>query len=108
MLHEVDDVTAARHAIERGSAKRRARALEYLDNLLRANVRKRVLPLIDESSPETKVDHANHVLGTRPRSLEDTLAQLIHDDNPVVAATAVHYAQAASRCCRSSSTTSSG
>ena len=91
VLHEVDDVTAARHAIERGSTKRSARAIEYLDNLLRANVRKRILPLIDESSPETKVDHANHVLGTRPRSLEDTLAQLIHDDNPVVAATAVHY-----------------
>ena len=91
VLHEVDDVTAARHAIERGSTKRRARAIEYLDNLLRANVRKRVLPLIDESAPEAKVDHANHVLGTRPRNVEDTLAQLIHDDNPVVAATAVHY-----------------
>ena len=91
VLHEVDDVTAARHAIERGSTKRRARAVEYLDNLLRANVRKRVLPLIDESPPEAKVDHANHVLGTRPRNLEDTLAQLIHDDNAVVAASAVHY-----------------
>ena len=91
VLHEVDDVTAARHAIERGSAKRRARAIEYLDNLLRANVRKRILPLIDESAPEAKVDHANHVLGTRPRNVEDTLAQLIHDDNPVVAASAVHY-----------------
>ena len=91
VLHEVDDVTAARHAIERGSTKRRARAIEYLDNLLRANVRKRVLPLIDESPPEAKVDHANHVLGTRPRNLEDTLAQLIHDDNAVVAASAVHY-----------------
>ena len=91
MLHEVDDVTAARHAIERGSAKRRARAIEYLDNLLRANVRKRILPLIDESPPEVKVDHANHVLGTRPRNLEDTMAQLVHDDNPVVASSAVHY-----------------
>ena len=91
VLHEVEDVTAARHAIERGSATRRARAIEYLDNLLRANTRKRILPLIDESPPEAKVDHANQVLGTRPRSLEDTLAQLIHDDNPVVAASAVHY-----------------
>ncbi len=91
VLHEVADVIAARHAIERGNPKRRARAVEYLDNLLRANARKRILPLIDESPPEAKVDHANHVLGTRPRNLEDTLAQLIHDDNPVVAASAVHY-----------------
>ena len=91
VLHEVDDLTAARHAIERGSGKRRARAIEYLDNLLRGNVRKQFLPFIDESSSEAKVDHANRVLGTRPRDLEDTLAQLIHDDNPVVAATAIHF-----------------
>ena len=92
VLHEVGDVTAARHAIESGDRKRRAHAIEYLDNLLRGNVRKCIMPLIDETPMAAKVQHANRVLKTRPRDLEDTLAQLIHDGDPVVAATAIHYA----------------
>ena len=92
ILHGVEDVAAARRAIEGGDARRRARALEYLDNLLPRDVRRRILPLIDETPPADKVVHANNVLGTRPRDVEDTLAQLIHDVNPVIAATAIHYA----------------
>ncbi len=91
ILHEVGDVAAARHAIERGDPRRRARALEYLDNVLPGSVRKRILPLIDETPLSAKVEHANVLLGTRPRDLEDTLAQLIHDTNPVIAATAIHF-----------------
>ena len=91
ILHEVGDVAAARHAIECGDTRRRARALEYLDNVLPGNVRKRILPLIDETPLSAKVEHANILLGTRPRDLEDTLAQLIHDTNPVIAATAIHF-----------------
>ena len=91
ILHEVGDVAAARRAIEGGDARRRARALEYLDNVLPGNVRKRILPLIDETPLSAKVEHANVVLGTRPRDLDDTLAQLIHDTNPVIAATAIHF-----------------
>ena len=92
ILHEVGDVAAARHAIDFGDPRRRARGLEYLDNVLPGNVRKRILPLIDETPLSAKVEHANRLLGTRPRDLEDTLAQLIHDTNPVIAATAVHFA----------------
>ena len=91
ILHEVGDVAAARHAIEFGDPRRRARALEYLDNVLPGSVRKRILPLIDETPLSAKVEHANGLLGTRPRDLEDTLAQLIHDTNPVIAATAIHF-----------------
>ena len=92
VLHEVDDVTAARHAIESGDRTRRAHAIEYLDNLLRGNVRKCIMPLIDETPMSAKVHHANRLLKTTPRDLEDTLAQLIHDGDRVVAATAIHYA----------------
>ena len=91
ILHEVGDVAAARHAIERGDPRRRARALEYLDNVLPGNVRRRILPLIDETPRSAKVEHANILLGTRPRDLDDTLAQLMHDANPVIAATAIHF-----------------
>ena len=91
VLYDVDDVAAARHAIESGGAKRRAHGLEYLDNLLSANVRKRILPFIDETPLADKVYQANVVLGTTPRDLDDTLAQLIHEGNPVIAASAIHF-----------------
>ena len=35
--------------------------------------------------------YANLVLKSRPRDLEDTLAQLVHDDDPVLAAAAIHF-----------------
>jgi CRP-like cAMP-binding protein len=37
------------------------------------------------------VRYANLVLKSRPRDLEDTLAQLVHEDDPVVAAAAIHF-----------------
>ncbi|HET9268418.1 MAG TPA: MFS transporter [Vicinamibacterales bacterium] len=91
LLQPAEDLAAVRNAIEHGDPRRRAAALEYLDNILGATVRKRVLPLIDESPIADKVRHASQVLNTRPRGVEDTLAQLVHDDDHVVAAAAVQF-----------------
>jgi ATP:ADP antiporter, AAA family len=91
LLYHVDDVAAARYTIEQGGSRRRAAAVEYLDNLLGGMVRKRVMPILDESPLTEKVRYANAVLKSRPRDLEDTLAQLVHEDDPVVAAAAVHF-----------------
>ena len=91
VLHEVDDIAAARQAIDRGNHKRRTHAIEYLDNVLQGKVRKRVMPLIDETPASAKVDHANLALRTRPRDLGDTLAQLVYDADPVIAACAIHF-----------------
>jgi AAA family ATP:ADP antiporter len=91
LLYHVDDVAAARYTIEQGGSRRRAAAVEYLDNLLGGVVRKRVMPILDDSPLTEKVRYANAVLKSRPRDLEDTLAQLVHEDDPVVAAAAVHF-----------------
>jgi AAA family ATP:ADP antiporter len=91
LLYHVGDIAACRHTIEQGEAKRRAAAIEYLDNLLGGMVRRRVLPILDDTPLADKVRHANSVLRSRPRELEDTLAQLVHDDDPVVAASAIHF-----------------
>ena len=92
VLYEVDDIAVARQAIEHGGSKRRTHAIEYLDNVLQGKVRKRIMPLIDETPPSAKVDHANLALKTRPRDLYDTLAQLIYDADPVIVAAAIHFA----------------
>ena len=91
VLHEVDDIAAARQAIEHSEGKRRAHAIEYLDNLLQGNVRKRIMPLIDETPLAARIDHANLALRTRRRDLYDTLAQLVYDADPVIAAAAIHF-----------------
>jgi ATP/ADP translocase/HEAT repeat protein len=90
-LLQGEELTAVRDAIDHGDPRRRAAALEYLDNVLGTAVRRRVLPLIDESPVADKVRHANQVLSTRPRPLDDTLAQLVHDDDPVVSSAAIQF-----------------
>ncbi len=104
LLYHVDDVAAARFTIEQGERRRRAAAVEYLDNLLGGVVRKRVMPILDDTPLAEKVRYANGVLRSRPRDLEDTLAQLIHDDDPVIAASAIHFAVAAADSPRSKAT----
>jgi hypothetical protein len=51
---------------------------------------RRVLPILDDTPWADKVRHANAMLKSRPRELDDTLAQLVHDDDAVVAASAIH------------------
>jgi len=50
-----------------------------------------VMPILDDTPLAEKVRYANNVLRTRPRDLEDTLAQLVHDEDPVIAASAIHF-----------------
>jgi len=92
LLYHIEDVAAARFTIEQGERRRRAAAVEYLDNLLGGVVRRRVMPILDDTPLSEKVHYANGVLRSRPRDIEDTLAQLIHDEDPVIAASAIHFA----------------
>ena len=48
LVHPPTDIGAVRHAINDGDAKVRSRAIEYLDNLLEGDVRRRVMLLVDE------------------------------------------------------------
>ena len=92
LLYRVEDVAAARVSIERGGVRQRAAAVEYLDTLLGGVVRKRVIPILDDTPTSEKVRYANLVLKSRPRELDDTLAQLVHDDDPVISVSAIHFA----------------
>jgi ATP:ADP antiporter, AAA family len=91
LLYHAGDVAAARYTIEQGESRRRAAAVEYLDNLLGGVVRRRVMPILDDLPLSEKVRYANAVLKSRPRDLDDTLAQLVHEDDPVIVAAAIHF-----------------
>ena len=89
LLYPWKDVAAARWSIEHGDNRARANALEYLDNVLSAQLRHRVLPVLEEMPLKEKVRRGNVFLKTRPRDVETTLLELINDDDQVIAAAAI-------------------
>jgi HEAT repeat protein len=93
LIYPWTDVAAARYTIEHSDGRARAGALEYMDNLLGGALRKRVMPLIEGSPMAERVRFANLILKSRPRDLADTLAQLVYDSDPVVAAAAIHFVE---------------
>jgi hypothetical protein len=61
----------------------RANALEFLDAVLKPQVRTLVLPLLDpQVSRQERVRLANEVLGTRVESHEDAVSALMHSPDP--------------------------
>jgi AAA family ATP:ADP antiporter len=91
ILHPWQDVAAARWAIERGDARSRSSAIEYLDNVLAGPLRKHVLPVLEDLPLDDKVRRGNVLLSTRPRDVDETLLHLVNDDDPVVSAAAIQF-----------------
>jgi ATP:ADP antiporter, AAA family len=89
LLYPPVDIDAARYTLEHGDARGRSSASEYLDNILSGPLRKQVLPVIEDMPREERVRRGNVLLKTRPRDIEETLLQLINDDDPVTAAAAI-------------------
>jgi ATP:ADP antiporter, AAA family len=89
MLHPSDDIAAVRSALSHSDTRLRSGAIEYLDNLLSGDVRKRVMILIEDMPDAERVKRGNAIFKTRVRDVEDTLAQLVHDDEEVIAGAAI-------------------
>jgi AAA family ATP:ADP antiporter len=89
LIYPWKDVVAARWAIEHGDGRAKASALEYLDNLLQGPIRRRLMPILDEMPLEERVRRGNVLIKTRERDIEESLLQLINDDDEIVSATAI-------------------
>jgi ATP:ADP antiporter, AAA family len=89
LLYPWKDIAAAQWTLEHGEARSRASASEYLDNILGGQLRKKLMPILEDLPRAEKVRRANVVLKTRPRDVEETLLQLINDDDQVIAACAI-------------------
>ena len=94
LIYPSTDIAGARWALEHGDSRARARSLEFLDNILTAALRKRLMPVLEDAPIEEKVRKANVMLRTRQRNEEETLLQLINDDDPAVASLAIDHARA--------------
>ncbi len=86
LLHPWKDIAAARHTIEQGDARSRAGVLEYLDNLLTGDLRKILIPLIENARAEDATSFAETGAGA-----ETALAALIQDEDAVVASAAIYF-----------------
>ena len=93
LIYPWKDIAAARWTLEHGVGRAKASASEYLDNILSGPLRKQVMPMLEDMPREEKVRRANVILRTRPRDAEETLLQLINDEDQVVAATAIDTAR---------------
>jgi AAA family ATP:ADP antiporter len=89
LIYPWKDIAAAEWTLEHGDTRSRASASEYLDNVLSGRLRKRIMPLLEDLPMEEKVRRGNVLVQTRPRDVEETLLQLINDDDQVVAAAAI-------------------
>ncbi|MEO5823799.1 MAG: Npt1/Npt2 family nucleotide transporter [Vicinamibacteraceae bacterium] len=77
------DVESAYVGVMAEDATVRANALEFLDAVLKPQVRTLVLPLLDpQVSRQERVRLANEVLGTRVESHEDAVSALVRSPDP--------------------------
>jgi AAA family ATP:ADP antiporter len=97
LIYPWRDIAAARWTLEHGDPRTRASASEYLDNVLTGQVRKRIMPALEDLPRDEKVRRGNVLLKTRPRDVEETLLQLINDEDEVVAAAAIDLVAAQRR-----------
>lgn len=89
LINKPGDIAAVRQALRNGDARTRAGAIEYLDNLLTGEVRRRVMILVEEMPIDERIRKGNVIHRTRPRDVEDTIAQLLHDDDESIASAAI-------------------
>lgn len=89
LVYPPADIAAAEWTLNYGESRTRASASEYLDNILTGMIRKMVMPIIEEMPEEERVRRANVLIRTRPRDVEETLLNLINDDDQVISAAAI-------------------
>jgi ATP:ADP antiporter, AAA family len=89
LIFPPSDIAAVAGALRSSDGRQRSGATELLDNMLSGELRRRVMLLVEEMPTEERVRKGNVIYRTRARDLDDSIAQLIHDENQVVAASAI-------------------
>lgn len=89
LIYPADDIIAAEWTLTHGETRTRASASEYLDNILSGQIRKMVMPVIEDLPNDERVRRANVLIRSRRRDVEETLLELINDDDQVIASCAI-------------------
>ncbi|MEP6783369.1 MAG: Npt1/Npt2 family nucleotide transporter, partial [Acidobacteriota bacterium] len=89
LIYSQADVAAVRAALRVSDVRTRSRGIEYLDNLVEGEVRKRLMLLVEDMPEEERIRKGNVIYRTRIRDVEDTVAQLLHDEDQSIASAAM-------------------
>lgn len=81
-----------RDATAEDAARRRANAVELLDNLLSRDLKKKILPLLDEMPRQLKLRAVSEFVKLPALGREETLTALCRDDSAWVRACALYFA----------------
>jgi ATP:ADP antiporter, AAA family len=85
LLYPWKDIEAARWAIRHGDSRSRSSALEYLDNLIKGALRKKLMPVLEEPA-------AGENLKGSQENTEESVRRLIHDADPILSTSAMLFA----------------
>lgn len=81
-----------RDAAQAYAGRRRANAVELLDNVLDRRQKRKLLPLVDDLPRPEKLRAVQGLLALRPLGERETLAELCRDESAWIRACALHYA----------------
>ena len=91
LLYPWKDIAAARLVIEQKNSRGRAAGLEYLDNVLKGELRKRMLYVLEGTAPDGAAPAPALAAKEGPRSLEEAVLRLINDEDPILSAAAIYF-----------------
>jgi ATP:ADP antiporter, AAA family len=91
LIYPWKDIAAVRWSIEHDTIRGRASALEYLDNVLKGEMRRRLLPVLEEPTPDPALNGRSDLV-KGGLSSNDALLKLLGDPDPTIAASAAYYA----------------
>lgn len=93
ILYPWRDIAAARWQSEHGGSRAQAAALEYLDNLLSGELRKVLIPLLEEARQAGDKRESSRIPPWKTPSERQILARLLNDPDQEISASAAHLLQ---------------
>jgi AAA family ATP:ADP antiporter len=91
MLHPEADLESAFVGLQSGIKGEHDKAVEFIENVLKPDVRHLLIPLVDADVPlSEKVELANRILGSKIESKDDALRVLMHTHDPWMKSCAAH------------------
>lgn len=91
LVYPPDDIYNAYLGITSGKKELHANAIEFLDNLLRSNIKKYIFPILDDISDESILRKAESLFRVSRKDTIDALVYLIEGRDSWLSACAIYY-----------------
>jgi HEAT repeat protein len=86
------DIYFAYAALKESHKEKRVSAIEFLDNILKKDVKRLIIPLLEEEEPEQLLARAAHFFSLRVPGRDEALRSLLQQPDPWLRACSLHAA----------------